>query len=333
VIQEARPLIEWPEAVTEYVGFVAQFVATGAVGFRYAAVRDRLRATRNVGATGDGRFYAYACARAARIGLLGAIVSAILFANHLPEMAARAHTTTTGLLTTDRIACAQTLLTLVGAFGLLVAAARVSWGWPLAAIGILLGPLSGILSGQWLRLVNPVHRLVGGLWIGTLFVLVVAGLVPLLRDVTWRDRRGTIASDMVNGFSPLALTCGGFVVLSGLITAYRHLTPLSSLFTTPYGWALLVKLVLVAMVFVLGAWNWRRQRPALGGEGAAISIRRSSSKELAVAALVLAVTAILVSLPSPRRMNAAPAGAGGAAGANAPPSGAGGAPSANAPPH
>ena len=62
-----------------------------------------------------------------------------------------------------------------------------------------------------------------------------------------------------------------------------------------------MKLALVAVVFVLGAWNWRRQRPALGGESAAIAIRRSSAKELAVAALVLAVTAILVSLPSPRR--------------------------------
>jgi putative copper export protein len=311
VIQQVKPLIEWPEAVVEYVGFVAQFVATGAVGFRYAAVRDRLRATLNVGATGDGRFYAYACARAARVGLFGAIVSGILFANHLPDMAARAHTTVSDLVMHDRITLVQTVLTIAGVLGLLIAAARVAWGWPLAAVGILLGPLSGILSGQWTRLVNPVHRVVGGLWLGTLSVLVIAGLVPLLRGTTWRERRGTIASDMVNGFSPLALTCGGFVVLSGLITAYRHLTPLSSLFTTPYGWALLVKLALVVVVFVFGAWNWRRQRPALGGEGAAMSIRRSSAKELAVAALVLAVTAILVSLPSPGRMNAPPPGAGG----------------------
>jgi copper resistance protein D len=302
---------------------VAQFVAVGAIGFRYAAVRDRLRATRNVGATGDGRFYAYVCARAARIALLGAIVSAIIFATHLPDMAGRAHTTVADLVLHDHIAGLQTLLTIAGVLGLLIAAARVSWGWPLAAIGILLAPLSGILSGQWTRLVNPVHRLVGGLWLGTLFVLVVAGLVPLLRDAPWRERRGTIASDMVNGFSPLALTCGIFVVLSGLITAYRHLTPLTTLFTTPYGWALLVKLVFVAVVFALGAWNWRRQRPSLGGEGAAISIRRSSAKELAVAALVLAVTAILVSLPSPRRAGAGgPPGAGGAPGGGPPGAGA-----------
>jgi putative copper export protein len=286
------------------------------VGFRYAAVRDRLRATRNVGATGDGRFYAYACARAARIGLLGAIVSAILFVTQLPQGAARAHTTVSGLLTHDVATGLQALLTAAGLLGLLVAAARQQIGWPLAALGVLLGPLTGIVSGQWLRLVNPVHRVVAGLWIGTLFVLVVAGLVPLLRDTPWRERRGIIAADMVNGFSPLALTCGGIVVLSGLVTAYRHLNPLSSLFTTPYGWALLVKLALVAVVFSLGAWNWRRQRPTLGSDSAAIAIRRTSTSELAAAALVLAVTAILVSLPSPR-----PPGAGGMPGG--PPSAAG----------
>ena len=160
MIQQAKPLIEWSEAVVEYIGFVAQFVATGAIGFRYAAVRDRLRATRNVGATGDGRFYAYACARAARVALLGAIVSAILFATHLPANAERAHTTVLALVTHDPVTSVQTLLTIVGVLGLLVAAARASWGWPLAAIGVLLAPLSGILSGQWMRLVNPVHRLV-----------------------------------------------------------------------------------------------------------------------------------------------------------------------------
>jgi putative copper resistance protein D len=326
VILQARPLIEWPEPAVEYVGFLAQFVATGAVGFRYAAVRDRLRATRNVGATGDGRFYAYACARAARIALLGAIVSAIMFATRLPQLAARAHTTVSGLIAHDRIAGLQALLIVIGLLGFLIAAARRSAGWPLAALGIL-NPLTGILSGQWMRLVNPVHRIVAGLWIGTLFVLLVAGLVPLLRDAPWRERRGTIAADMVNGFSPLALACGAFVVLSGLVTAYRHLNPLSSLYTTPYGWALLVKLALVAIVFALGAWNWRRQRPTLGNESAAVATRRSAAMEAGVAALVLAATAILVSLPAPR-----PPGAGTPAGIAGPPGEGGPPPGASAPP-
>jgi hypothetical protein len=67
-----------------------------------------------------------------------------------------------------------------------------------------------------------------------------------------------------------------------------------------YGYALLTKLCLVALVFGLGAWNWRRQRRRLGSEEAAHRIRRSAAMELAVATLVLVVTAILVSLPSPK---------------------------------
>ncbi|HEX2780397.1 MAG TPA: CopD family protein, partial [Gemmatimonadaceae bacterium] len=116
---------------------------------------------------------------------------------------------------------------------------------------------------------------------------------------------------MVNGFSPLALVMGGLVVLFGVITAWRHLEPISALWTTPYGWALIAKLVVVAVVFALGAWNWRRQRPALGSDEAARAMRRSATRELAAAGLVLLITAVLVSLPSPRRPGAGPGGPGG----------------------
>ena len=105
---------------------------------------------------------------------------------------------------------------------------------------------------------------------------------------------------MVNGFSPLALTMGGVVVLFGLITAWRHLHVLSNLWSTPYGYTLIGKLCFVAGVFGLGAWNWRRQRPTLGSETAAAFVRRSATAELTVAAIVLLITSVLVSLPAPR---------------------------------
>jgi copper transport protein len=75
---------------------------------------------------------------------------------------------------------------------------------------------------------------------------------------------------------------------------------LSALWTTSYGAALLVKLVLVLIVVMLGAWNWRRVRPSLGDEGSEHTIRRSAGLELTFAGLVLVATAVLVSLPSPR---------------------------------
>lgn len=293
---QAEPLIHWPEPVWEYVGFLAEFLAVGAVGFCYAVVRGRDRA-----ATSDRTFYAAALRRAAIIGLVADLVQAFLFWHGLPEQVERQHAASImGLLTHNAVMGAQAVLVVIGVIGLALAASRIRAGWPLAAIGVVLGQLTPIIAGQWARLVNPAHRLVGSLWLGTLFVLLVAALAQLLRDETVRDHRGALAAEMVNGFSPVALTCGMLVIITGLITALRHLNPFSSLWTTPYGYALIAKLTLVAIVFALGAWNWRRARPALGSEQAAVAIRRSATSEVTVAAFVLAASAILVSLPSPR---------------------------------
>ncbi len=77
------------------------------------------------------------------------------------------------------------------------------------------------------------------------------------------------------------------------------------------------KLCVVAIVVTLGAWNWRRMAPQLGNEESAMAITRSATAELSFAAVVLAITALLVSLPSP--------GPSGPPGAGRPP-GAGGEP-------
>jgi putative copper export protein len=291
---QAAPLLHWSEPVTQFAGFIALFLATGAVGFRYAAVRNRL-----TGPDPERTVYAKASQRAATLGLVGALVQAVLLVMQLPRMAARAHLSIGQLVTTDPQTAVRCALLLAAIAGFAFASGRRWSGWPLAAVGIIGGQLAVILSGRWSSLVNPVHALLAGLWLGTLSVLLVAGLPTVLRDAT-RVQRGPIVAAMVNGFSPLALTCGPLLVLTGLITAWMHLDPLSSLWTTPYGYTLLVKLCLVALVFGLGAWNWRRQRPRLGSEAAASLIRRSSAMEVGVATLVLVVTSILVSLPSPK---------------------------------
>jgi copper transport protein len=227
-------------------------------------------------------------------------LSLIIVVIELPELAARRHLAVGALLMSDKPTTMQTGFLLLAALGYVLAVVKIHAGWPLAAIGVVAGTLRLAFLGQWSRLVNPVHSLAAGLWIGTLFVLAVAGLGTLFRHDPTRSRRGSIAADMVNGFSPLALTMGAIVVAFGLITAWRHLHILSNLWSTPYGIALIVKLCFAAMVFGFGAWNWRRQRPTLGSEQAATAIRRSSAAELAVATLVLIATAIVVSLPAPK---------------------------------
>jgi len=104
---------------------------------------------------------------------------------------------------------------------------------------------------------------------------------------------------MINAFSPIALTCGALIVLTGVIASVYHLKPLRSLWTTPYGAALLFKLFFVLLLFGAGAWNWRRMKPRLTGDDAISPMRSTATFELVLAGVVLGVTAILVALELP----------------------------------
>ncbi|MGH7498395.1 MAG: copper resistance D family protein [Gemmatimonadales bacterium] len=290
-----EPLLHWPEPILAYLEFVAAFLAVGAIGFRYFIVRQAAP----LGDTPNVQVYAAAAQRAALLGMVGTLLGMMHLVTALPRMAERLNTTVIGAVTGSLVPGAWVAFTLVALLGFVIAAADKPIGWPLAAIGVVGAALREALAGHWARLINPVHLLAGGFWIGTLFVMLVAGLGVVLTHERARDRR-TMVVDMVNAFSPLALVSAGMLVLFGGITAWRHLKRLDALLTTPYGWALIAKLSLVAVVFVLGAWNWRRQRPRLGTDEGAHSIRRSATAELVAAGVVLAATAILVSLPAPK---------------------------------
>lgn len=293
----AEPLIHWPQPIFEYLTFVASFLAAGAVGFRYA-VLGRLQ----VASAPEERRLAASLARgAATLGLVGAAITALLLVRQLPALAERRHLTVAGLVTTVPPVQVQIALLLAALTGFVVAVAGRSAGWPLATVGMLVGSLRSALFGQWSRLVNPMHVLAGGLWLGTLFVIVAVGLPGVLRSGLASERKGATVAEMVNRFSPLALVSAAVLALFGVVTAWTHLKRLPALWTTPYGWALIVKLCVVGVVVGLGAWNWRRGRPRLGTEAAVQALGRSAGAEVLIAAIVLAVTAILVSLPTPGR--------------------------------
>jgi copper transport protein len=287
--------ITWSEPVRQLTSFVGTFLAAGAVGFRFTVAR----ATYAQGL--DRTFFDSALRRAATIGVVGAAIGLVFALLGLPALAARAHSTVAVLLTSSASAALTIVWPAVVLAGTALAMANVRAGWIAAAVGLVCDALTPLLSGRWSGVVNPVHRLAAGLWLGSLFILVTCGLAPLLRNAEVGERRGALAADMVNRFSPMALSMGGVVVAFGVITAWLHLPTLASLWETPYGRTLIIKLLFVATVFGLGAFNWRRQRPTLGKESAAISIRRSATLELSVAAVVLIITSILVSLPSPKR--------------------------------
>ena len=148
-------------------------------------------------------------------------------------------------------------------------------------------------------LFDGAHVLAAGTWMGTLLVILVIGVPVALRAASG-GRTESLAT-MVNAFSPLALTSASVLVFSGVVATRVHVGSWAAFTNTSYGRALLIKLAVVALLALVGAFNWRRVRPALASSDARASetLRRSVTFELFLAAVVLAVTAVLVALPTP----------------------------------
>lgn len=283
-------LIEWPRPWWHLVEYFGLFFSIGAVGFRYSSLRGKL---------GSSPLYDRIAKRAAWLGALGAALTMVHIVQVLPRLAQRAKVPVSQLLTTLSPSSAWFWLTVLAIAAFLIAGSGRRVAWHFAAVGVIAGVLRNLGQGPIGRMTTPVHVLTGGLWIGTLFVLVLAGLSVVLHPHRDDEQRGAVVADLVNGFSPLALTCGLLVVTFGVIAALRELEPFSALWTTPYGYTLIAKVCVVGVVLALGAWNWRRQRPTLGSDDAAYSIHRSATSELIAATLVLIITSIMLSLPEP----------------------------------
>jgi len=290
-----EPGLTWNEVVTQYVQFAGYFLSIGAVTYRYlvlprADVGSHEAGLEAMRASSLGALGVFLLVVAA---LGGAELNAILhhkgFAESLPKNIGR-----------FQFKIGALVVALAG-FGL---AKRVSanTGWALAAAGTLAAALQPLVTSVRLAgRVNAIHIAAGSMWLGTLTVMFFAGIRASMRRPTDETPRHLAVARTVNAFSPVALTAAAFVALTGATTAWLHVKRLPNLWETNYGRALIVKLSLVAVVVSLGWWNWKRVRPSLAeGEASMTRIQRSARAEITVAALVLAATAVLVSLPSPR---------------------------------
>ncbi|MEO7102732.1 MAG: CopD family protein [Gemmatimonadaceae bacterium] len=300
LLQAAEDSVTASGLALEYAGFLAYLGIFGALGFRWLVLL-RTNASRSGADGATGVSLGLAEIGAARIGVIGTL---FMLLNLFMSISARA--ADKGLTFSATVAAGGNRYIIAFGFALVFLAAfaaaikRVRAGWIVAAIAGVCYALQGITSGKWKPIVNPIHEVSASLWIGTLFVMVVAGLPAILRSDLPSEDRGSLVADMVGTFSPVAIGASLLLVLTGITTAWIHLKFVAALWTTPYGYALDLKLVFVATVIVLGAWNWRRMRPQLGSEQAGRAIHRSATRELFFAGIVLVITGVLVSLPSPR---------------------------------
>jgi putative copper resistance protein D len=97
---------------------------------------------------------------------------------------------------------------------------------------------------------DMLHLCAAGLWIG--------GLLPLATFLA-RTRApfslGETVVRVVRRFSMLSLCCVSVLVVSGISNSWLLIGSLHALFTTPYGWLLLFKLALFAILIAIGARN------------------------------------------------------------------------------
>ena len=282
------------DVLHEYIGFVGAFFIVGAASFYFLLMRPAL-GTNAAAMTSAAR-------SAARIGAVGALLRLLALAMSINSVMAAKHLSLGAALGGRPASIVAEVMTVVAVIAFAIAALtprESNAAWVTAGIATLVVMLGALVTTKISRVVNPLHVFAASMWIGTLIVLVTAGVTTALGRTMESSARGPAVAMLVNRFSTIALWSAGLLVLTGVTTAYKHLGQLSALWTSIYGKTLIGKLCLVAIVFSLGAYNNQRLKPSLGTEEAGRRLARTATLEIGIAAIVLIVTAVLVNLPAP----------------------------------
>lgn len=173
---------------------------------------------------------------------------------------------------------------------LLLVWARAPRGMSLA--GSAVAVLSFVLDGHqrtaeptWLLIsADIVHLLALATWIG--------GVVVLAR-LTASSVDSERAASLVRRFSDAALVAAAAVVVSGAAMGWALVRVPRAAVTTGYGWTLLAKIALVAVVLAIAAYNRRVVVPRLPSRGWA-TLRSTVRIEVILLSAVLVVTGALV---------------------------------------
>jgi copper transport protein len=290
-----------------WLTFISTFLVIGAVAFRFLVLR-------RINPAGAGLFTEIAETNTATLGIVaavGAILGAMFRINRetmdMPDVGL-------DVMMLDSIWGFSILLHIAGALVAIVSLYLVhksreqkrTYAWRAALAAAVLIAVAPAMGGHALTgkpvvvsiIADITHVMAGSVWLGSLAVIMIVGISAALKTPD-TIRPGERVASMINVFSPVALVCGGTMVATGIVSAILHLPALRSLWTTPYGAALLLKVFFVMLLFAAGAWNWRRMKPRLTGDDAIAPMRSSATLELVLAAVVLCVTALLVALELP----------------------------------
>lgn len=140
-----------------------------------------------------------------------------------------------------------------------------------------------------------------GVWIGG----VVAALLLALPAAAGDDLTAAMRR-----FSAMALVCVAIIAITGIYQGWRLVGTFPALTQTTYGYLLLGKVMLFLALVGLGyaSRGWVQKRLSRDVEGPSRQmLRQSLLTEVGTAAVVIALTAVLVATPPAREVYAAPA--------------------------
>jgi len=149
-------------------------------------------------------------------------------------------------------------------------------------------------SGSVAVAADVAHLSAASVWVGglafTVFALLRAG-----------EDRWPLAARAVPVFSRLAVLSVATLVLAGALRGYEEVKAWHGLWDTNYGLLLLAKVALVLPLLALGAYNNRYAVPRLRKQIASIveqrRFLRATGAELAIMAVIVGVTSVLVTEP------------------------------------
>ncbi len=145
-----------------------------------------------------------------------------------------------------------------------------------------------------------IHMMAVAVWIGGLLSLAL-DIPAAIRILDERERRETLSA-LIPRFSIVAGMSVAVLTLTGVYSAWTQVTIPEAL-ATPYGAALRVKVVLVALLLLVAAANLIWVRPRLGGsDRAAFWLRRLVIIEVVAAILALLSVGFLTSLEPARQV-------------------------------
>jgi copper transport protein len=205
--------------------------------------------------------------------------------------------------------------------------------WPLIALGVPLVALLALpaLAGHatiqhpvaLFAPVNVIHVAAMSVWLGGLVGLVTGAFtLPSGKDGDPTAGTRTLAVALAR-FSPIALTCVGVLIATGVVQALIEVSAWSQFIDTGYGRAILVKVAALTVLIALGARQRQRTIPTVNATAAAgappakparLLVETVGAELVALAVVLGAVGSLAGSAPAYEHTATNTAGAG--AGAN-----------------